>query len=118
VRYLEKRELLLLLDNSEHLVAGVAVIVAHIVARCAHVAVLATSREPLDVTGERLYRLSSLDTVSAVQLFEERARAVSPAFRLDSRAPIVEEICRRVDGIALAIELAAARLRSLSLIPL
>jgi predicted ATPase/class 3 adenylate cyclase len=113
--YLEKRELLLLLDNSEHLVAEVAAIVAHIIARAPHVAVLATSREPLDIAGERLYRLSSLDLEAAVELFADRARAVSPTFSLAEKVPVVEEICRRLDGIALAIELAAARARMMSI---
>ncbi len=112
--YLEPRQLLLLLDNSEHLVAGAARVAAEIVARCAHVTVLATSREPLDVSGERVYRLASLDLTSAVRLFADRASAVDRAFRLESVEPVVEDICRRLDGMALAIELAAARVRAMS----
>lgn len=114
LQHLAKRELLLLLDNSEHLVAEVAVIVAQIIARSPRVTVLATSREPLDITGERLYRLSSLDVASAARLFDERARAVNPAFRLSAKVAVVEDICRRLDGIALAIELAAARVRTMA----
>jgi predicted ATPase/class 3 adenylate cyclase len=114
LEYLEKRELLLLLDNSEHLVAGVAAIAAWIVAGCAHVSVLATSREPLDISGERLYRLATLEPASAVQLFVERARAANSAFRADAARPVIEAICERLDGIALAIELAAARVRTMS----
>src|SRR5579883_1843395 len=113
LRHLEKRELLLVLDNSEHLVAEVAAIVAEIVARAAHVSILATSREPLDISAERLYRLSTLDAASAAQLFADRARAADSAFRLEHSRPVVEEICRRLDGIALAIELAAARVRTM-----
>ena len=113
--YLQKRELLLVLDNSEHLVSEVAAIATQIVGRCAHVTVLATSRSPLDIAGERVYRLSSLDPASAMQLFGDRARAANPSFRVESKASIVEEICNRLDGIALAIELAAARVRTMSL---
>jgi predicted ATPase/class 3 adenylate cyclase len=112
--FLEKRELMLLLDNSEHLVSDVAPIVAEIVARCPHVSVLATSRSPLDIGGERIYRLASLDTAAALELFADRARAANPAFDLESNAADVEAICERVDGIALAIELAAARVRTMS----
>jgi predicted ATPase/class 3 adenylate cyclase len=112
--HLEKRELLLVLDNSEHLVAQAAAIVDRIVERCPRVSVLATSREPLDIVDERLYRLSTLDLPSAIRLFGDRARAVSPGFRLDEKRGAVEEICSRLDGIALAIELAAARVRTMS----
>ena len=114
LEYLEKRELMLLLDNSEHLVAGVAAVAARIVGYCPHVSVLATSREPLDISGERLYRLATLEPASAVQLFAERARAADPSFRADTRQPVVEAICERLDGIALAIELAAARVGTMS----
>ncbi len=112
--YLEKRDALLVLDNSEHLVSEVAAIVAEIIARCTQVTVLATSRSPLDISGERLYRLSSLEPASAAQLFGDRARAANPSFRLEAKARVVDEICRRLDGIALAIELAAARVRTMS----
>ncbi|MBV8198726.1 MAG: adenylate/guanylate cyclase domain-containing protein, partial [Candidatus Eremiobacteraeota bacterium] len=115
ISFLERRELLLVVDNSEHLVADVAPIVAEVIARCPHVTVLATSRAPLDLTSERVYRLSTLGASSAAQLFIERARAVNPAFtaQLDDR--VVGNICSRLDGIALAIELAAARMRTMSL---
>ncbi len=113
--YLEKRELLLVLDNSEHLVSAVAAIVAQIVARCPHVSVLATSRSPLDISAERVYRLSTLDDASSIALFADRARAVNPTFALDAKRSPVTDICRRLDGIALAIELAAARVRSMSI---
>ncbi len=115
LNYLEKRELLIVLDNSEHLVFQVAAITAQIIARCSHVTVLATSRSPLDIAGERVYRLSSLDAASAVQLFADRARAANPSFRVELKAGTVENICNRLDGIALAIELAAARVRTMSL---
>ncbi len=114
IGYLEKRRLLLLLDNSEHLVAEVAALASLIVARCPHVSVLATSRESLDVAGECVYRLASLDRAASVELFADRARAADPAFRSEEKRPIIEAICERLDGIALAVELAAARLRAMS----
>ena len=79
------------------------------------VTVLATSRVPLDIGAERLYRLTSLDLSSAIQLFGDRAGAVDRKFRIEADAECVERICRRLDGIALAIELAAARVRTMSL---
>ena len=113
--YLEKRDLLLLLDNSEHLVAEVAEIAARILERSHHISILATSRQPLDVSDERVYRLGSLDTSAAVALFSDRARAVDREFSLEKHAAEIQGICERLDGIALAIELAAARIRTLSI---
>ena len=113
--FLERRELLLVLDNSEHLVEEAAPIVARIVERCVHVVVLATSRTPFDITAERVYRLATLDPSSAAQLFTERARAANPSVALRANNPVVAGICERLDGIALAIELAAARMRTMSL---
>ncbi len=115
VKFLQNRELLLVLDNSEHLVAEVAGMVAQIVARSPLGTVLATSRAPLDVSAERLYRLTSLDLSSAIQLFGDRAQAVDRRFRIEPNAAFVERIVSRLDGIALAIELAAARVRTMSL---
>ncbi len=115
VDFLQERQLLLLLDNSEHLVADVAPIVTRIVERCPHVTVLATSRSPLDISCERVYRLTTLDDASAVQLFVDRARAVNRAFAPEAKIAVVREICERLDGIALAIELAAARVATMSL---
>jgi predicted ATPase/class 3 adenylate cyclase len=114
LRYLQKREMLLVLDNSEHLVSEVASVVGQVLARCPLVTILATSRQSLDISGERLYRLSTLDVSSAVRLFDERARAVDPDFRIDEKLELVQSICARLDGIALAIELAAARVRTMS----
>ncbi|MBV9262768.1 MAG: adenylate/guanylate cyclase domain-containing protein, partial [Candidatus Eremiobacteraeota bacterium] len=113
--FLERRELLLVLDNSEHLVEEAARIVAQVIARCAHVVVLATSRTPFDITAERVYRLTTLDAASAVQLFVERARAANPSLTLTTDNSIVAKVCERLDGIALAMELAAARTRAMSL---
>ncbi|MBV8372127.1 MAG: adenylate/guanylate cyclase domain-containing protein, partial [Candidatus Eremiobacteraeota bacterium] len=115
-RHLKQRELLLVLDNCEHLVAEAARLAGAILANCPQVTILATSREALNVTGEQLFRLSSMDVGDAVALFMQRAQAVKPNFRLDeSNRAAVEDLCKRLDGIALAIELAAARIRALSL---
>ncbi|GGC47863.1 ATP-binding protein [Chelatococcus reniformis] len=123
--FLRERELMLVLDNCEHLVAAVAVSVERILADAARVRVLATSREPLRARGERIFRLSPLATppnapgltaadamaFPAIELFVERAAASAGGFTLtDTDAPVVAEICGRLDGMALAIELAATRL--------
>ena len=121
-RYLAERQVLLVVDNCEHLIEASASIVSVLLANCASVSVLATSREPLGVSGEVVYRVPSLalpsDTdvqCASVELFEARAQAVRPAFRLnDGNAAAVASICCRVDGLPLAIELAAARCRALS----
>jgi predicted ATPase/class 3 adenylate cyclase len=115
VAHLKKRALLLVLDNCEHVVESVAGIASAIVAHCPAVTILATSREPLNVSGERLHRLGSLDTPAAVRLFVDRAKAVNPNFACgDATEKRIQEICNRLDGMALAIELAAARVRSIS----
>jgi predicted ATPase len=112
---LRERRLVLVLDNCEHLVAEAARVASAILAGCANVTIVATSREVLNVAGERVYRLSPLDAPSAVQLFSERARAVNQLFELTPDNTLtVEDICTRLDGLALAIELAAARVRVIS----
>jgi predicted ATPase len=109
------RELLLVLDNCEHLVDAAADFAHDALRRCPRLRILATSREPLGVDGERVVRVPSLGVDSdAVDLFIDRAHNADAAFRAEPRA-LVEEICRRLDGIPLAIELAAARLRTLGL---
>ena len=126
IEFLARRDLLLVVDNCEHLVADVATFVEDVLARAHGVRVLATSREPLGVVGEQIWPVrslevadpgSSLESVSATasaRLFVDRARLADADFDLDSRnAASVVEICRRLDGIPLAIELAAARTASL-----
>ncbi|MCO1658972.1 BTAD domain-containing putative transcriptional regulator [Pseudonocardia humida] len=105
----------LVLDNCEHLVDGVARLTATLLESCPRLRVLATSREPLGVPGEVLHPVDALAPDAAVQLFAERGAAVRPGFRLtpDVRAAAAE-ICRRLDGQPLPIELAAARLRTLN----
>lgn len=125
--FLQAKTLLLVIDNCEHLLRAVASVVDDVVRTCPGVRVLATSREGLNVAGERILAVASLDLPSeteelaaiadcdAVLLFVERARAVKAGFALDdSNARDVVQICRRLDGIALAIELAAARVSMLT----
>jgi predicted ATPase/class 3 adenylate cyclase len=116
VDFLRKRRTLLVFDNCEHVVAAAARTSAALLASCPNVATLATSRSPLRVRGEREYRLRSLDDAAAAQLFAERAQAVRPEFVLDDRNhAAVVDLCRRLDSVPLAIELAAARMRVMSL---
>ncbi|HSU34157.1 MAG TPA: BTAD domain-containing putative transcriptional regulator, partial [Propionibacteriaceae bacterium] len=112
---LQSRSALVLLDNCEHVIDGAAELVQAMVQRCPHVRVLATSREPLGVSGEQLIAVEPLDAAgAAVELFNERARAMSATFDAAASGSEVEEICRRLDGVPLAIELAAARTRTLT----
>jgi predicted ATPase/class 3 adenylate cyclase len=106
------RVVLLVLDNLEQIVSA-APDVAELAARCPELRIVATSRTPLRIAGESLYPLPPLESDDAVALFATRAQAVSPEFRLAEHAGAVEEICRRLDGLPLALELAAARLRLL-----
>ncbi|MGA5041334.1 BTAD domain-containing putative transcriptional regulator [Streptomyces capoamus] len=108
---LADREVLLVLDNCEHLVDAAARTAALLLGACPGVRVLATSRESLGVTGEVLVPVPPLPEEPAVRLLLDRARAVRPDFDGHARVP---EICRTLDGLPLAIELAAARLRTLS----
>ena len=109
------RELLLVLDNCEHVLDAAADFAHETLRRCPRLRILATSREPLDVDGERVVRVPSLSVDSdAVELFIDRARNADASFRADPRAS-VEQICERLGGIPLAIELAAARVRTLRL---
>lgn len=117
--YLKTKASLLLLDNCEHLVGTVAVIAQVVLGSCPRVRILATSREPLASAGERVYRLPSLTENDGVALFADRAQAVDAHFALsDENAPTVGEICRHLDGIPLAIELAAARANMWSVLEL
>jgi len=115
-RYLAPRSLLLVLDNCEHLIAEVAHVVDALLPRAPQVRVLATSRQSLGVGGESVYRMPSLAAADAVALFATRGHAAGGEFSVTGEnAPLVAEVCRRLDGIPLAIELAAARLRVLSI---
>ncbi len=122
--FLRDKQMLVVLDNCEHVIETTAALAEQILARAPGVRILATSREPLRADGERVHRLQPLESPShspdvsaadalefpAIQLFVERVAAIRDGFELtDAEAPIVADICRKLNGIALAIELAAAR---------
>lgn len=123
---LKARELLLILDNCEHLIAACADLAHTLLVHSPHLQILATSREPLDIPGEKIYRVPTLTVAlsnwqtpsesDAVSLFVERAQAVLPTFTLTrENASYVIQLCQRLDGIPLAIELAAARVKLFSM---
>ena len=129
LRFLEKKHLLLILDNCEHVLAACTQLVDVLLKGCPGLHILATSREIISIPGESAFRVPSLAfpdphalpdlekllRFEAIRLFVERAEEVSPGFRLTSEnAAMVAEICLRLDGIPLAIELAAARARMLT----
>lgn len=125
--WIESRQLLLVLDNAEHLLGACAQLVELLLRRCDRLAILVTSRERLGMAGELTYRVPSLSVsegrvgkealaCDAVRLFIDRARLQQPDFDVtDKDAAALASICRRLDGIALAIELAAPRVRMMSL---
>ena len=130
LRSIAGKTLLVVLDNCEHLLGACATAAEQLIRSTPGVRVLAASREPLRIPGERTYPVPALglpaegrtETIAtyascpAIRLFVERASAVLPSFRLDAQnGPIVADICRHLDGIPLAIELAAARVRAISL---
>ncbi|MEV6323250.1 BTAD domain-containing putative transcriptional regulator [Nocardia sp. NPDC051787] len=110
------RSMLLILDNCEHLIDAVAVVVADLIGVANRLTVLTTSRSPLSITAETVYPLPPLTIDAAgspaTELFAARAKAVRPAVRLDPN--VVAQLCRTLDGLPLAIELAAARVRAMS----
>ena len=127
VEFLRHKELLLVLDNCEHLLAGVAALVGVLERSCAQLVILATSREGLGIDGEQLILVpplmapavdADLETTidaEAVRLFAERAAAVKPDFTVTAEnAAAVAAVCRRLDGVPLAIELAAARVPAMT----
>ena len=120
VRFLAPRAALLVVDNCEHLLDEAADIIDELLIRCSELTVLATSREPLEVDGERTWRVPSLvsgSASSANRLFVERAGAAAPQLEFGSDADsVITEICERLDGIPLAIELAASRARTMPLV--
>jgi predicted ATPase/DNA-binding SARP family transcriptional activator len=115
VEYLGDRSLLLVLDNCEHVLAEAVPLVDRLLSYCPRVVILATSRETLFTEGEQVWPVEPLSTEDARHLFAQRARAARPTATADlDDATSVEEICRRLDGLPLAIELAAARTRAMS----
>ncbi|HVC80067.1 MAG TPA: tetratricopeptide repeat protein [Chloroflexota bacterium] len=126
---LRPKHLLLVLDNCEHLVAACGELISALLRACPHLSVLATSREPLRIPGEAIWQVPTLAVpdpakpllleeftrCESVQLFVERARALLPTFAVvEEDMPAIAQICRRLDGIPLALELAAARTSVLS----
>jgi predicted ATPase/class 3 adenylate cyclase len=121
VEFLRTKKMLIVLDNCEHLLRAARRLAEDVLQKCPDVRILATSREGFGVSGEQVWPLQSLDVPDdggveavaasdAVVLFSERARSVRPDFRIDAgNAAAIADICRRLDGIPLAIELAAAR---------
>lgn len=115
VEYLRGRCLLLVVDNCEHVLRAAGGLVDQVVRYCPHVVVLATSREALGVQGEQVWPVPALSVTDAARLFVRRATAAWLGFRVDREASeAVREICRGLDGLPLAIELAAARMRAMS----
>ncbi len=129
IDHLKPRRLLLIVDNCEHLLSGCSVLMAALLRTCPHLKALATSREPMGIAAEHAYRVPPLalpdparslpweeiGQYEAIRLFTERARKIRSDFALTARnAEVVRQICARLDGIPLAIELAAARIRVLS----
>ena len=113
--YLRDKKLLLILDNCEHLIAACAKLTDELLHQCAGLKILASSREALGIAGEVAYRTPSLADTESTSLFVERARAANSKFFLtESNASAVAQICHRLDGIPLAIELAAARTKLLA----
>jgi predicted ATPase len=117
LRFIGNQHMLMVLDNCEHLLDATAALTTALLGACPRLTVLATSREPIGVPGEVIWRVPPLSLADeAVELFTERARHARPDFAITGdKAAIVPEICRRLDGMPLALELAAARVRALSL---
>ena len=116
VRYLAGRSLLVVLDNCEHVIDQAAALAETLVETVPGLRLIATSREPFGLAGEVLMSVGPLAVPAAVELFVDRARAVRPGFTADGHTlPVINDICDRLDGLPLAVELAAARLRSFTL---
>ncbi|QLJ00715.1 winged helix-turn-helix domain-containing protein [Streptomyces sp. NEAU-sy36] len=114
VEHCARRRMLIVLDNCEHVVDAAARLAERLLERCPGLTVLATSREPLGVPGELVRPVEPLPEPVALRLFADRGAAARPGFRVEDDPEACAEICRRLDGLPLAIELAAARLRMLS----
>jgi predicted ATPase len=116
VRYLAGQSLVVIFDNCEHVIDQAAALAETLAGTVPGLRLIATSREPLGVPGEVLVPVGPLGLPAAVELFVDRARAVRPGFTADGHTrPVIDDICRRLDGLPLALELAAARVRSLTL---
>jgi predicted ATPase/class 3 adenylate cyclase len=118
LRFVRDRQMLVVLDNCEHLLDACAELAVAVLGGAPGLTLLATSREPIGMAGEATWRVPSLSLADeAIELFADRARLARPDVNLsDSNAAVVADICTRLDGVPLAIELAAARVRALSLV--
>ncbi|MCC5475884.1 BTAD domain-containing putative transcriptional regulator [Streptomyces barringtoniae] len=114
VEHCARRRMLIILDNCEHVIEAAAHLTERLLARCPQLTVLATSREPLGVPGELVRPVEPLPEPVALRLLADRGAAARPGFRVEDDPEACAEICRRLDGLPLAIELAAARLRMLT----
>jgi predicted ATPase/class 3 adenylate cyclase len=115
VEWCKGRRTLLIIDNCEHVLDPIALLVTRIIAQCATVSIVSTSREPLGVQGEHVIRIPSLNRLEGVELFELRASTADTSFDpAPGESEVIAAICERLDGIPLAIELAAARVTSLT----
>ncbi|GAA0898499.1 ATP-binding protein [Streptomyces asiaticus] len=114
IEHCAPRRMLIVLDNCEHLVAAAAHLAESLLAQCPGVTILATSREPLAVPGELVRPVEPLPDPVALRLLQDRGAAARPGFRTEDDPAACAEICHRLDGLPLAIELAAARLRLLT----
>jgi predicted ATPase/DNA-binding SARP family transcriptional activator len=113
--FLAGRQVLLVLDNCEHVIGGAAWAAERLLSRCPELRILATSRESLGIAGEALWPLQPLPVEDARELFLARARAIAPGAPVGSSAmSAITDICTRLDGLPLAVELAAARMRALA----
>ncbi|WP_156623181.1 LuxR family transcriptional regulator [Mycobacterium sp. 1164966.3] len=117
LRFFGEKTMLLLLDNCEHLLDACGTMIVELLNACSHLTILATSREPLGIPGELAWLVPSLSLADeAIELFTDRARRARPEFVVnEATTKLIKEICERLDGMPLAIELAAARVRALSL---
>ena len=112
VEHLNREPTLLLFDNCEHLVSAIHEVISRILVECPEVRVVATSRVALHLPEEQLIEIGPLDPVEASKLFVERARALDPDFDSTRDSATITQLCRALDGIPLAVELAAGRIRS------
>lgn len=114
--YLRSRTALLVLDNCEHVIGRCAQLAVSLLQSCAHLTIIVTSREMLNVPGEAVWHLPPMSCEESLKLFAQRARAMRPDFEINEETePLLNRICSELEGIPLAVELAAARLQVLSL---
>lgn len=113
--YLRDRHALLVLDNCEQVIGKLAELIIHLLRECPRLSILSTSREAFAIAGEALWRLAPLKAQEAAELFVDRARHVRADRHIDPNDPLLQDICERLDRIPLAIELAAARISTMTL---